>query len=304
MRANTLAVVVALAVVTVSIAPETGAQGAPAGAPNLKTVLFDVANSMGMLRFGDQRDAIRTLEVWGTGTMTVNGQPLKLTQYRASFNYHDHVRGVRVDYTHAGAGGKPQRRVEVVAGEFAWDEATPGMNATPAPATLRERLIRYYASPQALVKAAVAAGANTKVSQQAGNTVLTFPLPAPVADITATMELSTSKDMFLNWYEFAKRQGRPVPERLQPYPPLAGLVGVYPARVVLRDGASTIETTFAEYGDWNDDDLKADVFIPRRIVQRRGNVTTMDLTVTRTNTNSPYVIIPIPASVKAGGRTQ
>jgi len=295
------AVAVALAGLMVSAGMATAGQRTAAQMPELKTVFFDVANSMGMLRFSEQRDAIRTLEVWATGTMNVDGQMFKLPQYRASFNYHDHVRGVRVDFTRVGADGVPQRRVEVVAGEFAWDETTPGMNPTPAPAALRARLIRYYSNPQTLVKAAVAAGASTRLSREGGNAVLTFPLPAPVSDITATMTLSTRKEMFLSWYEFAKRQGRTVPERLAPYPPREGLIGVYPERIVLRDGNATIETTFAEYGDWNDDDLKADVFIPRRIVQRRGPVTVLDLTVIRTNTNSPYVIIPIPANVKTAG---
>ena len=154
------------------------------------------------------------------------------------------------------------------------------------------------------MKAAALAGAKTGISVEGGKTVLTFPLPAPADSMTAKVTLSAHEGMFVSWYEFAKQQERQVPEKLVPYPPLKGLVGLYPEKVEVRDGDVVTETTFSEYGDWNDDDLKADVFIPRRLVQRRGGVTLLDLTVTRTKTNSPYVIIPVPANVKAAATAQ
>jgi hypothetical protein len=59
-----------------------------------------------------------------------------------------------------------------------------------------------------------------------------------------------------------------------------------------------------DYGDWNGRDYFSDVMFPRRIVQRRGGVTLMDLTVTKTNTYNPYVVMPVPQSVGGGAGSQ
>ena len=39
---------------------------------------------------------------------------------------------------------------------------------------------------------------------------------------------------------------------------------------------------------------------PKRIVQKRGNTTIADLTITKTNTYNPYVIMPVPETVGRG----
>jgi hypothetical protein len=57
-------------------------------------------------------------------------------------------------------------------------------------------------------------------------------------------------------------------------------------------------TTYEDYGDWNGADYLSDVMFPRRIIQKRGTTTIADLTVTKTNTYNPYVIMPVPDSVK------
>ena len=71
--------------------------------------------------------------------------------------------------------------------------------------------------------------------------------------------------------------------------------------VETRVGAVTTVTTYSEFGDWNGSDYLSDVMFPKRIVQKRGADTVMDLTVTKTNTYNPYVIMPVPASIKAAG---
>jgi hypothetical protein len=75
-------------------------------------------------------------------------------------------------------------------------------------------------------------------------------------------------------------------------------------RVETRLGDVVTETTFADFGELNDPDYRADVFWPKRITQRRGGVTILDLTLTRTNTYNPYVIMPVPASVRSGAGTR
>jgi len=46
------------------------------------------------------------------------------------------------------------------------------------------------------------------------------------------------------------------------------------------------------------DEAKADVFLPRHIVQKRGGSTILDLTIKNSNTNNPYVVMPVPPNVR------
>ena len=86
------------------------------------------------------------------------------------------------------------KAIEVVSGDFAWDEDIPGAElvrkgkAIPNPAARNERLIRLWSGPQGAPKAAVAAGTVTKVSTVAGKTVRAYPIPGvPGATATATL---------------------------------------------------------------------------------------------------------------------
>jgi hypothetical protein len=155
-----------------------------------------------------------------------------------------------------------QRTIEVVSDKFAWNEETPGGKAPPMPATLQERQMQMVLTPIGMAKAAKAAGENAKVSTTAGVTTLTFP--AYGGTITAT----------LNKY-------------------------MEPVKADARYGTSVLTATYDQYGDWNDD-AKADIYLPKHIVQTQNGMTVLDLTVTHTNTYNPYVIMPIPANVKGG----
>lgn len=150
----------------------------PIAAPDLKSTLYKMADVLGMLRGPEESESILTLEYWGTGTMNVGGQPYNLTNYRGSVRFN--VPGMRVDFTRTGPDGQtPQRQIHVVAGKFAWNETQPGMNATPAPGTVNERLLQMWTLSQGVVKAATVAGTNTKVTLEGGVVYVTFPLPAP-----------------------------------------------------------------------------------------------------------------------------
>lgn len=155
-----------------------------------------------------------------------------------------------------------QRTIEVVSDKFAWNEETPGGKATPMPATLQERQVQLILTPIGMAKAAKAAGDAAKVSIVAGATTLTFP--AAGATVTAT----------LNKY-------------------------MEPVKAEVRYGTTVLNATYDQYGDWNDD-AKADVYLPKHIVQTQNGTTVLDLTVTNTNTYNPYVIMPVPANVKGG----
>ena len=155
-----------------------------------------------------------------------------------------------------------QRTIEVVSDKYAWNEDTPGGKATPMPATLQERQIQMMLTPIGMAKAAKAAGDAAKVATTGGVTTLTFP--AAGGTITAT----------LNKY-------------------------MTPVKAEARYGTAVLGVTYEQYGDWNDD-AKADIYLPKHIVQTQNGMTVLDLTVTHTNTYNPYVIMPIPANVKGG----
>jgi hypothetical protein len=240
-------------------APQAG-RGQQANDP--KRVIFEMQDSLGMLRGLQQDDSIRRIEYWGrSGSIAVQGRSVPIEKFRVSINYA--VPGLRFDVTYGG-----KREIRVVSEKHAWNEDTPGGPATPMPAAVTERLLQLWLTPVGLAKSAAAAGAATKVSVENGATVLTFP----IAGLTVKTMLNA---LYL------------------------------PERVEIQGGAAPMEITYSDYADLNDV-AKADVFLPRRIVHRQGAVTTMELVVETSNTNNPYVIMPVPENVAkagaAGGR--
>ena len=131
------------------------------GAKDLKSVLFNWAWYMGMLRSNEEHDLIMSLEYQGKGTMQVDGQPCNVTKYRTSISYQ--TSGERIQITGTRPNGQSCSNVEVLSGAYAWNEDIPGAElvagkgkATPMPATVEERMIRLWASPQGAFKAAFA----------------------------------------------------------------------------------------------------------------------------------------------------
>jgi len=234
-----------------------GARGG-AGRDQLQQTLYDMADAIGMLRNANEVDRIGSMNYWATGTIASNGQPCKVVDYKASVNWL--LKGIRVDYK---CEGSPQRHVEVVKDNLAWNETEPGKGGTAAPGVAGERALMLWTLPPGAIKAANDAGAATKVATENGKTVVAYPLASLKADIKLTLD----KDNHIEQIE-------------------------------TRVGGVTTVTTYAEYGDWNGADYLSDVMFPKRIVQKRGNTTIADLTITKTNTYNPYVIMPVPAGVK------
>ena len=56
------------------------------GAKDLKSVLFNWAWYMGMLRSSEEYDVLMTLDYQGKGTMQVGGQPCNVTMYRSDIS--------------------------------------------------------------------------------------------------------------------------------------------------------------------------------------------------------------------------
>src|SRR5262244_3868163 len=273
-----------------------GRGGAPlytpaAGAKDLKAVLFNWAWYTGMLRSSEEYDLIMSLEYQGKGTMQVDGQPCNVTKYRTSISYQ--TSGERVQYTGTRANGQACSNVEVLSGAYAWNEDIPGAElvpgkgkATPMPATVEERMIRLWASSQGAFKAAFAGTSpdappmtprpqrlaadvttigKTSVGWAGNKPVLTFPIPGvPNATATATLD---SKFMAES--------------------------------IVVKNGANTYEFTYSDYKDWNNPLNPAEALYPSKMTEKKNGTVVRDITTTLTETGQMYVVMPVPASVKA-----
>jgi len=293
MRALALAAVAALTGLTGAVESQLSAQGArkpaattatPAPGGDLKTVLFDWANHMGMLRGVEERDQIATLEYLGTGNLSIDGQPCKLTKYRVTINYQ--MTGMRAEIACTQANGQNHEEIQVVGSQYAWNEVggpggglVPGQgSAVPMMAAYAERAIRLWAGPQGAVKAAAMGGANTKIGVENGKTTVTFPIPG-VADAIAKATLTSG--------------------------PVEGICTRNCAeRVEVRQGGVVTEFTYSNYADYNHPEEQLDAFFPGRIVERRGGQTLLDVTVDRTNTPNLYIVVPVPPGVRNAAAPQ
>jgi hypothetical protein len=250
-------------------------------APDAKTTLYRIGDALGMLRGTEERDSIITMDWRGTGTMMVNGQSCRLANYRGQVRYGAPTVAMRTDFACAQPDGKPgARNVQVVAGALAWNETTPGVGATPALDTANDRLVQLWSLPHAVYKAAMLAGANAKTTLEGGTLYLAYPLPAPLNG-TARVALNTIDAIELTMDSGEKYQ-----------------LSYWIDRVEVRLGNVVTETTYTDYAELNEPDYRSEVLFPRHIIQKRGGMTLLDLTVERTNTYNPYVVMPVPANVK------
>jgi hypothetical protein len=248
-------------------------------AKDLRSVLFNWTWYMGMLRGVDEHELITSLEYQAKGAIQVDGQPCTLTKYRVT--------------TCTRPNGQTVSNIEVVHGHYAWDEDIPGAEivagkgkATPMPGAVEDRLIRLWASPQGAPKAAIKGvepgvqlGANpgtlvkdgvdkagqTSLAWENGKAVVTYPIPGvPGAIATATLN---------NKYMVE--------------------------RVVVKHAGKTTEFTYGDYQDWNNPLNKVDALYAGKISEIHNGAVVRNLTTAQTETGSVYVVMPVPASVRA-----
>jgi hypothetical protein len=273
-----------------------GGRGGPppytpaAGAKDLKAVLFNWAWYMGMLRSNEEYDVLMTLEYQGKGTMQVDGQPCNVTKYRTSISYQTSAERIQIAGTRPN--GQSCSNIEVLSGAYAWNEDIPGAElvpgqgkATPMPATVQERMIRLWASPQGAFKAAFAGTSDppsmtprpqklpadvmtvgkTSVAWVGNRPVLTFPIPGvPTATATATLDAKFMAES-----------------------------------VVVKNGANTYEFTYSDYKDWNNPLNPAEALYAGKMTEKKNGTVVRDITTTLTETAQMYVVVPVPASVRA-----
>ena len=70
-------------------------------------------------------------------------------------------------------------------------------------------------------------------------------------------------------------------------------------RVVVRHGTNTTEFVYSDYRDWNNPLHPAEAFVAGKMTERRNGTVVRDITTTLTETGQMYVVMPVPASVKA-----
>ena len=201
--------------------------------------------------------------------------------------------GERIQITGTRPNGQSCSNIEVLNGAYAWDEDIPGAElvkgkgkATPMAAATRARMIRLWASPQGALKSALAGiqdpplfsvrpsaqvpadvmtAGKTSVVWEGAKPVVTFAIPGvPGATGTATLDARFMAE-----------------------------------KVVVKDGTNTTEFTYSDYRDWNNPLHPAEAFYAGRMIERLNGAVVRDITTTLTETGQMYVVMPVPASVKA-----
>lgn len=273
-------------------------------ARDLKSVLFNWTWYMGMLRGIEEHELIVSLEYRAEGTIQVDGQAcaiapyedaarrgeLGTSGYRISASYQTPGYRTHIDCTLPN--GQTYANIEVVSGEFAWDEDIPGAGlvpgegtATPNPDALEERLIRLWASPFGAPKAALA-GAGIplrRVWRDPGG--LLEDGPATIGETSLSWDADTPVISF-------------------PIPGVDGATGVarlddrfMAESVVVTHGRDTYEFAYTDYDDYNNSLHKIEVYLPGRMTETRNGEVQRDLDTIMTETGSVYVVIPVPSSV-------
>src|SRR5438067_6388717 len=69
--------------------------------------------------------------------------------------------------------------------------------------------------------------------------------------------------------------------------------------VVVKNGANTYEFTYSNYKDWNNPLNPAEAFYAGKMTEKKNGTVVRDITTTVTETAQMYVVMPVPASVRA-----
>ncbi len=236
-----------------------------ARAQDASATIQAAAEALGMLRGVQRRmDSINTIQFSGMGVMRVPESDGDWVQYDVAdltvgMSYF--IPAMRWDMTSTDSAGQMERAIAVVRNDQAWDEAEPGVGATPAMDRVAARLRQIWLTPHGIVRAAVDAEAATpgsvEVASGGGTTTLTVVVDG--VPVTATLN-----DDFR-------------PERVEmpiDHPVL---------------GDTLLEAIYSDYVDWP----ILDVYFPSRIVHRLDGETSLDLEVTSFFQN-PYVVFPMP----------
>ena len=282
-----------------------------AGARDLKSVLFNWTWHMGMLRGEAEPELIATLEYRAEGTIQVDGQRCTITEYvdaepgvlgksgyRISANYQSE--GYRIPIECTLPNGQTYVNVETLSGDYVWDEDIPGAElvpgegrARPNPDARDERLIRLWASPHGAPKAAIAAAAGLPIAETFAQN------PAVLLDRQAAAGVESKTTLV---WEGSK------PILTFPIPGVEGAVATatlsadfLPESVVVEHDGNTTEFVYGDFGDFNNPLARIDALYAGTVVERFNGRVVRDLRTVVTEIGQVYVVVPVPASVRAAG---
>ena len=122
---------------------------------------------------------------------------------------------------------------------------------------------QLWSTPHGALKTAERAASSAKATNENGGTVITFPMPAPLNGITMKITLNAGN-----------------------------LVEKVETRT---ENGAVAETTYSDYKDLGE--IQSDVLFASHIIQKQGGVQVLDLTITKTDPNNPYVVFPVPENV-------
>jgi hypothetical protein len=291
-KAKTMKVLMVTAVGALTF-QTAGAQGArtsgtaaDSNMSNVAKTLRAAAAALNMVRMsdigaGDTRlpgvDVVNTMQVWGSGTTYRFGRG-PATAYHVAFAYNPPAMRVEMTTT-SPDGGPPQHTIQVVREKYAWDESeiggglVPGKGtATPVRLAVKDRLLMLWTLPYGVVKAAVAAGDKTRVSTASGVTIISFPLSGELAGVSVKATLDVNN--------FVSRV-----ETQADNPALDALV---------------TETEYSDYADHGE--IQTDIKSPDRILRKQHGSPVLDIQIKTWDANNPYLVFPVPASVKTSER--
>jgi hypothetical protein len=273
---------------------ESADDATKSSASDVPKTLRAAAEALGLARWsgvGGQRlpevDVINTMELWGSGTTygmsqtnkSGDASPAFKTEYHAALGYNPPAMRVEMTRTNSGVsapgGAAPMHIIEVVRDTYAWDESeiggglVPGKGtATPAMASVNNRLLQLWILPYGVIKAALAAGEKTRISTEKGSTVLTFPLSGQLAGVMVTATLDSQN-------QIAKVETRSDNPALN---------------------AMNTETEYSGYADHGE--IATDVKSPGHIVRKQNGHPVLDIQVKMLDANNPYLVFPVPENVK------
>src|SRR6202140_763862 len=156
--------------------------------------------------------------------------------------------------------GGDQRQVNLVSGQYAWNQ--PGNAPQPAVAAAEERQLQIWLTPHGFLSAAAENNALTKTGKESGKkvTVLSFMIGKnKVTGDIDDQKLGTKVDTWI------------------PHPVLGDMLA---------------ETTYSDYKDFNG------IKFPTHIVQKEGGFATLDLTVTNAQANVQNASLQVPDAVR------
>ena len=282
-----------------------------AGARDLKSVLFNWTWHMGMLRGEAEPELIATLEYRAEGTIQVNGRDCTITEYvdaepgvlgksgyRISANYQSE--GYRIPIECTLPNGNIYSNVETLSGDYVWDEDIPGAElvpgegrARPMPEARDERLIRLWASPHGAPKAAIAAAAGVSIAEQFAQNPAVLLDRQTAAGVASKTTLAWEGDKPILTFPIPGVEGAVA---------TATLSADYLAeRVVVEHDGDTTEFVYGDYQDFNNELAKIDALYAGTIVERFNGDVVRDLRTVVTEIGQVYVVVPVPASVRAAG---